>query len=69
MIGEVRARGRLGVDLAVPAQELARVTLNGARVGGDLGSARVPRGAQFERVPFADTSGETGDGGGACVHG
>ncbi len=43
MVGEVGARdgGGLGVDLAVQALELACMTLEGARVGGDLGSVLV----------------------------
>ncbi len=42
----------LGVDLGVQALELACVTLNDARVGGDLGSVLVLYDAQFERVKF-----------------
>ncbi len=43
MVGEVGAcdDGGLGVDLGVHALKLARVTLNGARVGGDLGRVLV----------------------------
>ncbi len=49
MICEVSAcdGGSLGVDLGVQAQELARVTLNGARVGGNLGSVLVLHDTQF----------------------
>jgi hypothetical protein len=43
MVGEVGAGdgGGLGVDLGVQALELARMTLKGARVDGDLGSVLV----------------------------
>ncbi len=43
MVGEVGAcdGDGLGVDLGVQALELARMTLKGARVGGDLGSVLV----------------------------
>ena len=43
MVGEVGARdgGGLGVDLGVQVLELARMTLKGARVDGDLGSVLV----------------------------
>jgi hypothetical protein len=56
MLGEVGTcdGGGLGVDLGqtwragpLQALELARVTLNGARVGGDLGSALVLYDAQL----------------------
>jgi hypothetical protein len=58
MFGEVEACNgcRLGVDLGVQAPELARVTLNCARVGGDLGSELVLHDAQFERVLIAHAS-------------
>ncbi len=59
----------LSLHLGVEPNELARVALNGARVGGgDLGGVLVVDDAQFESVPCADASGVSGDGGGACVH-
>ncbi len=61
--------GRLGVDPGVQASELARVTLNGARVGCELGSILVLHEAQFERMPFADASSVGDDVIEACVHG
>ncbi len=70
MLGEVSAcdGGRLGVDLGVQEQEIARSTLNGARVGGNLGSVLVLHDTQFERVFLVDTSGVSGNGSGVCLH-
>jgi hypothetical protein len=53
----------------VQALELARVTLNGARVGGDLGSVLVLHDdAQFERVLLAHASAGGSHVIKACVH-
>ncbi len=70
MVGDVGAGdgGGLGVDLGVQALDLARMTLNGARVGGDLGSLLVLHGAQFERVLLAHASAGDGHVIKACVH-
>ncbi len=62
--------GGLGDDLGVQALELARMMLNGARMGGNLGGVLlVLRDTQFERVSFANAIGVSGHGSGACVHG
>jgi hypothetical protein len=55
MVGEVGAGGGdgLGVDLVVQALELARMTLKGSRVDGDLGGVLVLHDTQFERVLLA----------------
>jgi hypothetical protein len=70
MVGEVGARdgGGLCVDLGVQALELARMTLKGARVGGDLGSVLVLHDAQFERVLLAHVGAGDGFVIKACVH-
>jgi hypothetical protein len=57
-----------GVDLGVQALELARVTLNGARVGGNLGSVLVLHDTQFERVLLAHASAVSSYVIKACVH-
>ena len=70
MVGEVGARdgGGLGVDLGVQALELVCMTLEGARVGGDLGSVLVLHDAQFERVLLAHVSAGDGHVIKTCVH-
>jgi hypothetical protein len=72
MVGEVGARdgGGLGVDLGVQAWtvELACMTLEGARVGGDLGSVLVLHDAHFERVLLAHVSAGDGHIVKTCVH-
>jgi hypothetical protein len=70
MVGEDGASdgGGLGVDLGVQALELACMTLEGARVGGDLGSVLVLHDAQFERVLLAHVSAGDGHVVKACVH-
>jgi hypothetical protein len=60
--------GGLGVDLGVQALELARMTLKGARVDGDLGSVLVLHDVQFERVLLAHVSPGNGHVIKACVH-
>ncbi len=55
MFGEVGAGdgGGLFVDLGVKALELARMTLKGARLDGDLGGVLMLHDTQFERVLLA----------------
>jgi hypothetical protein len=62
MVGVVAAGDGdgLGLDLGVEVFELARMTLNGAGVGGDLGGVLVLHDAQFERVLLAQVG--AGDG-------
>ena len=70
MVSDVGAGdgGGLGVDLGVQALELARMTLEGARVDGDLGSVLVLHDAQFERVLLAHVSAGNDHVIKACVH-
>ncbi len=70
MLGEVGSYNGSGlcVDLGVRALELARVTLNSARVGGDLGSVLVLHEAQFELVLLADASVVSCHVIEACIH-
>jgi hypothetical protein len=58
MVGEVGAGdgGGLLVDLGVKALELARMTFEGVRMDGHLGSVLVLHDAQFERVLLAHVS-------------
>jgi hypothetical protein len=69
MVGEVGARdgGGLGIDLGVQALEIACMTLEGARVGGDLGSVLVLHDVQFERVLLVHVSAGDGHIVKACV--
>ncbi len=53
---------------SVQALELARVTLNGAHAGGDLGSVLVLHDAEFERVLLAHASAGDGHIIKPCVH-
>jgi hypothetical protein len=70
MVSEVGARdgGGLCIDLGVQALELACMTLEGARVGSDLGSVLVLHDAQFERVLLAHVSAGDGHVIKSCVH-
>jgi hypothetical protein len=69
MVGEVGAcdGGGLGVDLGVQALELALMTLEGARMGSNLGCVLVLHDAQFERVLLAHDSAGGGHVIKACV--
>ncbi len=70
MVGEVGAcdGGGLGVDLGMQVLELARMTLEGARVGGNLCCVLVLHDAQFERVLLAHVSAGGGHVIKECVH-
>jgi hypothetical protein len=70
IIGEVGACNGSGlcVDLGVQALEHALMTLEGARVGGNVGCVLVLHDAQFELVLLAHVSAGGGHVIKACIH-